>query len=140
MLIMSLPGFGYLSSLFLAISIDGIERFAGPKQLVSYLGVCPRVYQSGDRTVHGHMKKDKDGKLTWIMMNGAMVAHSHDEHLGGLYDGYSQRPVLLMARSHLANKMATYIYHMLTKRELYKFYDKDMYKTKMSKLKALSSN
>lgn len=39
MIIVNLPGFGYLSSLFLAISIDGIERFARLKQLASYLGV-----------------------------------------------------------------------------------------------------
>ena len=139
-IIMSLPGFGYLSSLFLAISIDGIERFAGPKQLVSYLGLCPRVYQSGDRTVHGRMKKDKNGKLTWIMMNSAMIAHSHDEHLGELYERYSKRHVPLVARSHLANKLGIYIYQMLTKRALYQFYNKDLYKTKMSRLKTLSGN
>ena len=140
MIIMSLPGFDYFSSLFLAISIDGIERFAGPKQLVSYLGVHPRVHQLEDRTVHGRMKKDRNSRLTWIMLNGATIAHSHDEHLGELYDGYCKRHVSLVARSHLANKMGTYIYHMLTERELYKFHDEDMYNTKMSKLKDLSGN
>ena len=140
MIIMSLPGFDYVNSLFLAIYIDGIERFAGPKQLVSYLGVHPRVDQLGDRTVHGRMKKDRNSRLIWIMMNGAMIAHSHDEHLGELYDKYSKRHVSLVAYSHLANKMGTYIYQMLTKRELYKFHDETMYKAKMAELKYLSGN
>ena len=129
LIIMSLPGFDYISSLMIAISIDGIERFAGPKQLASHLGVSPRV----DRTAKGRMK---GGKLRWIMMNCAMAAHSQDKHLGELYEKHSSRHPPPVARSHLANKMATYIYHMLTKRELYEFHDKDQYEAKVSKLKA----
>ena len=133
-LIMSLPGFDAFGALLVAESIDYIGRFDGPKQLVSFLGLCPRVYQSGDRTRHGRMKKDVDSRLTWIVMNAAMVAHQHDPYLSAVYESYRKRHLPIVARSHLANKMATYIYHMLTNRKPYRFCNMQTYKAKLARL------
>lgn len=133
-LIMTLPGFDAFGALLVAESIDYIGRFDGPKQLVSFLGLCPRVYQSGDRTRHGRMKKDVDSRLTWIVMNAAMVAHQHDPYLSALYESYHKRHLPIVARSHLANKMATYIYHMLTNRKPYRFCNMQTYKAKLARL------
>ncbi len=133
-LIMSLPGFDAFSALLVAESIDGIGRFAGPKQLVSFLGLCPRVYQSGDSIRHGRMKKDADGRLTWIMMNAAMIAHQYDPYLSALYENYRKRHLPLVARSHLANKMGAIIWHMLTNREPYRFRDEQAYQAKLARL------
>ena len=135
-LIMSLPGFDAFGALLVAESIDGIKRFSGPKQLVSFLGLCPRVYQSGDSTRHGRMKKDVDGNLTWVIMNAAMVAHQHDPHLSAFYESHRKRHPPIVARSHLANKMATIIYHMLTRREPYRFHNEKTYRAKLARLKA----
>lgn len=63
----------------------------------------------------------------------------HDGHLRELHERYNKRHISLVARSHLAIKMSTHIYHMISKRELYKFHE-DMCKDKMSKLNTLSGN
>ena len=134
-MIMSMPGLDAFGALLLAVSIDGIGRFSGPKQLVSFLGLCPRVYQFGDRTRHGRMKKDVDGTLTWIMMNAAMVARQHDPRLSALYDIYSKRHPPLVARSHLANKMTTILYHILKNGEPYRHRNEATYRRKLERLK-----
>ena len=108
-LIMSLPGFDAFGALLVAVSIDDIGRFKNTKSLVSFMGLCPRVYQSGDNDRHGRMKRDTDRTLTWVMMNAAMVAKQHDPYLGEFHEGHAKRHHPIIARSHLANKMATYI-------------------------------
>ena len=62
-LIMSLMGFDAFSALLVAVSISRMERFPYHKQLVSFLGLCPRIYQSGDTKKHGRMKKTADRNL-----------------------------------------------------------------------------
>lgn len=134
-LIMSMTGFDAYSALLLAASIDGMERFKGPKHLVSFLGLCPTIYQSGQRTKHGHMKKDRNGILTHIMMNAAMVAKQHDEHIAAIYERHAKRHLPLIARSHVANTMATYIYFMLKNGETYRYANDRLYQSKLDRLK-----
>ena len=134
-IIMSLTGFDAYSALLVAASIDGIERFKNAKSLVSFMGLCPTVRQSGDTVTHGHMKKDRDGALTHIMMNSAMVAKEHDDHMSAIYEGYAKRHPPLVARSHLAHKNATCIYAMLKNRELYRYVNDALYQKKLARLK-----
>ena len=138
-LIMTLSGFDAFSALLVAVSIDGIGRFAGPRQLVSFLGLCPRVYQSGDSTRHGRMKKSSDRALTWIMMHSALVAGHHNPVLSAYYEGIRKRHPPVVAQSHLAKKMAIYIWHMLNKRQPYRFHDQKAYQAKLVRLARLAS-
>ena len=45
--ITSIPGLGKKSSLLLLVITGGFTRFAHYKQLISYLGLSPRIYESG---------------------------------------------------------------------------------------------
>ena len=62
---MSMTGIDYYAAMLLASEIDGIGRFASPKKLVSWAGMCPTVHQSGNTMYPGRMKKDstQEGKL-----------------------------------------------------------------------------
>ena len=135
-LIMSITGFDAYGALLVAASIDGIERFKGPKSLVSFFGLHPTTYQSGDTVKHGYMKKDRDGALTHILMNAAMTAKMHDDHMAKIYEGYAKRHPVLVARSHVAHKIAITIYYMLKNRELYRYVNKELYQTKLARLEA----
>ncbi len=134
-LIMSMTGFDAYSALLLAASIDYIGRFKGPKHLVSFLGLCPTIHQSGQNVRHGRMKKDRNGILTHIMMNAAMVAKEHDEHIAAIYERHVKRHLPLIARSHVANTMATYIYFMLKNGETYRCANDRLYQSKLDRLK-----
>ena len=47
-LLMSAPGIAWVLAYTIAAEIGEIERFASPKKLTGYTGLCPRVYQSGE--------------------------------------------------------------------------------------------
>ena len=134
-IIMTMPGFDAFSALMLASSIDDIGRFASPKQMVSFLGLCPRIYQSGNSIKYGHMKKDADGSLTWVMMQAAMVACRCDDYLSAYYTVHARNHPPIVARSHVANKMSTCIWHMLKDNKPYRHYNVDSYTAKLRRLK-----
>ena len=46
---MTIPGVGAMTALALVAVIGDVTRFAGPRYLVGYLGLDPRVRQSGRR-------------------------------------------------------------------------------------------
>ena len=112
LLLMSMPGLDYFGALLIATAIDGVERFSKPKKLVSFVGVCPKTYQSGDTVRYGHMKKDVDGTLTWMIMEAAMTAVRHDARLA-LYIRKCRTHPPLVARSHVAKMMITIAHHIL---------------------------
>ena len=135
-LIMSIPGFDAFSALLVAMSIDGIGRFPSARKLISHMGLCPRLYQSGSRETHGHMKKDRDGRVTHIMMNAAMMAHRYDPFLSEVYEKQLKRHSALVARSHVANKLAKCIWHMLSDRKPYRRYNEKKYQAKLARAKS----
>ena len=135
-LIMSLMGFDAFSALLVAVSISRIERFPHYKQLVSFLGLCPRIYQSGDRKKHGRMKKAADRNLTWVMMRAAMVAARHDPRMKARYETLRKQHPPAVAYSHVANYMAYCIYYMLKRREPHRYHSKSAYETKLKRLEA----
>ena len=116
---MSITGFDAYGALLAAASIDGIERFKDPKSLVSFFGLHPTTCQSGDAIKHGCMKKDRDGALTHILMNAAMVTKQHDGHVAEIYERHAKRHTMLVARSHVAHKIAITICYMLKNGEPY---------------------
>ena len=134
-IIMSIIGFGAFGALLVAASIHDIKRFDNPKKLVSFMGLCPRVYQSGDSIRYGRMKKNSDRNLNWMMMQAALVGSVHDPHLKDVYETAKKTHPSKVARSIVANKTAKYIWHMLTKRELYRYRDEEKYKSKLARLK-----
>ena len=69
------------------------------------------------------------------MMNAAMVAKQHDEHIAAIYERYAKRHLSLIARSHVANIMATYIYYMLKNGETYRYANDRLYQSKLDRLR-----
>jgi transposase len=57
-LLQTVPGIGWVLAYTIAAEIADISRFASPKKLCGYSGLCPRVYQSGDCDRHGPLAKN----------------------------------------------------------------------------------
>jgi transposase len=56
--LMSVPGVNVQTAATFMASIGDIRRFSSPGKLVSYLGLDPRVHQSGSAPArHGHISK-----------------------------------------------------------------------------------
>ena len=133
--IMSITGFDVFGATLIALEIDGIERFATPKKLVSWMGMCPTVHQSGNTTYHGKMRKDANRQVNWIMTQAANSAALHDERLSAVYERAKKRHPHGIAISHVANKMATIIWHLLNEKTLYDQRKDSLYARKLKKIK-----
>ncbi|MBI4210673.1 MAG: transposase [Candidatus Diapherotrites archaeon] len=54
-LLVSMPGVAYFSALLIVSFVDGVGRFGFSEQLISYAGLAPRISQSGEKTILGHI-------------------------------------------------------------------------------------
>ena len=60
---MGMTGLDSFGAMLLSFEIDVVSRFASPKRLVSWMGLCLAVHQSGNSLRHGKMKKDEQARI-----------------------------------------------------------------------------
>ncbi len=72
-LLMTVPGVGAATAVGFSSTIATHTRFSDKKKVASYLGLAPRVYQSGDANYHGHITKKGDSLLRWLLIEAAHV-------------------------------------------------------------------
>ncbi len=130
-ILMSITGMDAFSAALLAAEIDTIDRFGNPKKFVSWAGMCPTLHQSGDTSYHGRMKKDSNRKVNWVMVQCALVAVRHDPRMKEYYVRLMKRHRHNIAITHVANKMLTIIWHMLTEDNLYEDRNEKLYRAKI---------
>ena len=136
-LLMSMTGIEAFAAMLLVSEIGYIARFKTADRLVSWTGMCPRVYQSGNVTHHGRMKKASNRRVNWIMIQAANVAVRHDYRLKWFYQNAKARhggnhPIAI---THVANKMVRIIWKMLTAKEPYESRNADRYARKLKRMK-----
>jgi hypothetical protein len=56
-LLCTAPGISWVLAYTIAAEIGDIGRFPTPRKLAGYSGLCPRVYQSGERDLRGPLSK-----------------------------------------------------------------------------------
>jgi transposase len=119
-LLLTAPGFGWITSFTVACEIGDIGRFSSPVKLTGYTGLCPRVKQSGDMDRRGPLSKHGPRYLRWGLMEAAIHAASHP-----LYRERYQRTKRRLGRQRgakvaqieLARKPTEAIWHMLTRNQ-----------------------
>jgi transposase len=75
--LMTTPGVAWVLGYTIASEIGDISRFASPKKLVAYTGLCPRVYQSGNADHRGPLAKNGPKYLRWAYIEAATHAARH---------------------------------------------------------------
>jgi transposase len=76
-LLMSAPGIAWVLGDTIAAEIGDIARFASPRKLCGYTGLCPRVYQSGSRDHRGPLARNGPKYLRWALIEAAVHAARH---------------------------------------------------------------
>jgi transposase len=72
--LMTVPGVSLVSAASFMAAVGDIERFSSPKRLVSYLGLDPRVRQSGEAPArHGHISKQGSAEARHMLCEAAWV-------------------------------------------------------------------
>jgi transposase len=116
-LLRTCPGIDWVLAFTIASEIGDIGRFAGPRKLVGYSGLTPKVEQSGERDRRGPLRKNGPNYLRWALVEAAHTAYRHPHY----------RPILERKRAQLGRqrgtkiaaidvgrRLAEAIWHMLT--------------------------
>ncbi|MGH3074970.1 MAG: IS110 family transposase, partial [Gaiellales bacterium] len=73
--LLTIPGIGLVTAAGIVAVVGDIERFSRPGKLVSYLGLDPRVRQSGDRPAHpGHISRAGQAHARGLLTEAAHAA------------------------------------------------------------------
>lgn len=119
---MSAPGIAWVLGYTIAAEIGEIERFASPKKLAGYTGLCPRVYQSGASDRRGPLAKNGPKCLRWALIEAATHAARHPRYAAH-YQATKQRlggqRGAKVARIEVARKLAEAIWYMLARSQTF---------------------
>jgi len=85
-LLQTIPGIGVTASALLVAFVGDIKRFDHPDKLVAYIGIDPRVKQSGT-SIHGKGPITKRGNalLRHVLYQSAFIARRHNLVFGRYY-------------------------------------------------------
>jgi transposase len=117
-LLCTMPGISWVLASTIASELGDIGRFATPKKLAGYTGLCPFVRQSGNRDLRGPLAKNGPKYLRWALIEASLGASRHPQYR----DRYERTKRRLgrqrgakVARIELARDLCTAIWHMLTR-------------------------
>jgi len=70
----TIPGVGPFIAIVLMLELGDIARFPSAKHVASYIGITPRVRASADRLRAGHISKEGNRLLRWVLVLAATQA------------------------------------------------------------------
>jgi transposase len=110
------PGVGPITALAVVLTLGPVERFASARKLASYVGLIPAEYTSGAHQRLGHISKQGNCFLRWVLVEAATVATRHDPDLKRMYWRLVERRGKAIAKVAMARKLLTRLYWMLRRR------------------------
>ena len=75
----TIPGVGPATAAVFVATIDDPKRFPDAEKVVSYVGLCPRIYQSGETEYRGRITKAGDKTLRWLLVEAAHILLSRSK-------------------------------------------------------------
>jgi transposase len=119
-LLLTVPGISWVLAYTIAAELGDIGRFATPRKLAGYSGLCPRVYQSGERDLRGPLAKQGPRYLRWALVEAATHACTHPiyrERYQHTKARIGKQRGAKVAQIDLARRLAEAIWHMLTRNQ-----------------------
>jgi transposase len=119
--LMTIPGVGSITALSIIGVIGDVERFASPRHLVGYLGLDPRVRQSGERKArHGHISREGQAHARGLLIEAAHSAIRTPGPLRAFHARIKARRGSQVAICATARKLAVLCWQLLTRGEDYR--------------------
>lgn len=121
-LVMTVPGLGRYLALLVLAEIGEIQRFPNPKHLVSYAGLCPSTYASGQTLRHGRLTHQGSPWLRWALIEATthLQRRRPADRLARQFQRLAQRRDAKTARVAVARELCHVVFHILSKREPYR--------------------
>jgi transposase len=115
-LLMTHPGVGPITALATEVFLGDPARFAGSKELASYVGMIPSEYSSGKRQRLGGLTKQGNPLLRFLWSEAAIHAVRRDPELKQFYRRKLIQKGLGKARAAVARKLGIRMWIMLRDR------------------------
>ena len=114
--ILTIPGIGYLSAAVILSEYGDFSKYENPSKMLSFAGLEPGYFQSGQSEHTGHMVKHGSSYLRYALMNACLPLITHDPVFAEYYakkraEGKPYR----VALTHVAKKLLRVIYTLQTK-------------------------
>ena len=114
-LLMTHPGVGPITAMAFVLVLGTPERFDNGKKVASYLGLIPCEESSSERWRLGHITKQGNKLLRFLLGQSAQSAARCEEQWHRQYAHLSMRRNKLIAKVAMARKLAVRLYWMWRK-------------------------
>ena len=109
------PGVGALTALAFVLIIGRADRFQCGKQIGCYLGLVPLEESSGERRRLGHITKQGNSLLRFLLVEAAQVTVRSDQEWRSKYFHLAMRRGRKIAKVAMARRLAVRLYWMWRK-------------------------
>jgi transposase len=110
--LMSHPGVGALTALAFVLILGQADRFECGKQVASYLGLVPLEKSSGKRRRLGHITKQGNSVLRFLLVEAAQATTRKDREWRSKYFHLALRRGRNIAKVAMARRLAIRLYWM----------------------------
>jgi transposase len=112
-ILMSTPGISHFSALAILAEIGDVSRFPNEEKLCSYAGLVPSVHQSGSTRRYGHITKEGNKMLRWVIQECLWSHLRHDTYVSRFFYRLARDKGKKVAAVAAARKLLVAIYWML---------------------------
>jgi len=109
------PGVGPLTALAFVLILGRADRFQCGKQIASYLGLVPLEESSGNRRRLGHITKQGNSLLRFLLVEAAQVTVRSLPEWRSKYFHLAMRQGRKIAKVAMARRLAVQMYWMMRK-------------------------
>jgi transposase len=114
--LMTVPGVNVICAAIFLAAVGDIRRFKDSRKVVAYLGLDPRVYQSGSGPARGgRISKQGSPRARWALVEAARSVAQQPGPLHAFYERLRTRKGHNAAVVAVARKLAVLFYCMLSR-------------------------
>ena len=118
--LLTVPGVNVISAAVFLAAVGDVRRFEGSRPLVAYLGLDPRVYQSGSAPARsGRISKQGSPQARWALVEAAHSVVLQPGPLHAFYERIRARKGHNVAIVAVARKLAVLFWCMLAREQDY---------------------
>jgi hypothetical protein len=133
--LMSVPGVNVIVAATFLAAVGEIRRFRNPRKLVGYLGLDPRVRQSGaGPATHGHISKQGSTRARHALVEACWTTVRQPGPLHAFYQRVRSRRGHSVAIVAAARKLACLFWCLLTRDEDHAYQQPSLTKKKLRRL------
>lgn len=137
--LLALPGISGVAACTLIAAIGDIARFPSAGHLVGYVGLNPRVRQSGsEKARHGRISKQGPGEVRHVLVEGAWHAMRTPGPLRIFGERIAAKRGSNVAVVAVARKLLVIAWHLLSREEEYAFTRPSLVREKIRRLELLT--